>query len=775
MYHIAKTNNRIFKNILIFLCFSIVVFLAFLIRTYDYNREANRIGSFVPFTLESAMMYSYAREIAKNGCLPDKDKKLIGTDDISINRQMSISMEYFLGYGYRLKSLFFPAKKSITSRYGDNSNFSQWARFQIRLWISLSAGLIFLWLLILRCSWIFSILGGLLFAVSPAAIARATGQDLIRENFAVPIILAAFVCYFWYLQKPKKFKLVLFGLAVFGALYSWDMVQLCFSVWGIFEIIRIFINTALKRETDISERTIWLIFFAVSVIAGFSIPYLNEHNFLMSPLVAIILPSVILINLIYGKIPLNLSINSNPPLTPPRRGMKFCLRTGVASGQDDKLNSPPEMGIKPGLDDKLNSPPVRGLRGGFFTGTASKLLLGVSLIIILFCLWFFIFSRFGYAGNYSHFANLIKAKLYFGNIKPINPNLLDFDSRILWTPALHSATKQIFWILFHFVFPVFTLLLGGILLFPKSRKRFLKDFQHLSLPIFFTFFYFILFIFMVRFHALVIPFLSLSVALLFNNVSSIFKNRGRFIFIIIFALLILSEAEWFFQLNRKYNNNGKTNIELIEWFNLNPNIKNKRILAEFTLSPMLKAYTGTKILLQPKFELGKTRNLVKEYLTILYKGDEKELVDFCQKYKIDYFIFNKGLAAGGKKTSIMHPWGNRYMAAAFELKEDSPVYRCYYKPDRLRYFYRLDEVPKYPDLNSLYTVFKVITPEKVKEAKRLYLLAENAFKAKKINKAEKLVKSAILLDPASPQIRYLYYRLFDNKWPYITLNGLTLP
>ena len=738
----VKIDRKHAKLTLIVLSFLAVIFITFLARTYDYNREADRIGNFVPFTLESAMMYSYARKIAEDGYLPDKDKALVGIDNISINRQMSISMEYFLGYGYCLKKIFFPVKTCKVSTYGDNSDFNQWVRFQIRLWISLSGGLIFLWLLILRCSWVFSVLGGILFAVSPAAIARATGQDLIRENFAVPIIMAVFVCYFWYLRKPRKYKLVLFSLSVLGALASWDMVQLCFSAWGIFEIIRILFNTVFSDKDMLAynkrSSILWLVFFVVSIFAGFFIPYLYEHKFLMSPFVMIILPTVVLLNLMY----------KNPPLTPPRRGMK------------------------PGPDEKLNSPPGRGLRGGFFTWTVSKILFGLFLIISLFCLWVFLFSRFGYAGNYSHFANLIKAKLYFGNLKPLNPMLLDIDSRILWTPGLHSATKIIFRTLFHFTFPVFIVLFAGILLFQKSRKFFLGELHRLSLPIFFTLFYFILFIFMVRFHALVIPFLAVSIALLFDNVSSLYRNKGRIIFVIIFALLIISEAEWFFRLNRKYYNNEKTNIELIEWFNLNPNIKDKTILADFTLSPMLKAYTGVRILLQPKFELGKTRNLVKEYLNILYNGNEQKLIDFCGKYKVDYFVFNKGLVAGGKTASILHPWSNRYMAAAFKLEEASPVYRCYYNPDRLRYFYRLDEIPKSRNINLQYAVFKVITPEKIEEAERLYLLAEDALNTGKGEKARKLIKSAVLLDPASVRIRYLYYHLFDNKWPFITLNGL---
>ncbi len=692
----------------ILLGFLLTTSLAYTIRTYDYTRESAQFGDFVPFTLESAMMYSYARDIAENGCLPDKDKSLIGMSDISINRQMSISLEYFLGFGYKIKNYFFPSQNKLRSSYGDNLDFANWARLQIRIWISLTAGFIFLWLIIIRSSWVFSVFGAFIFAVSPAAIARATGQDLIRENFAIPIIIASFLCYFWYLNKPQKYKLLIFGITVFGALASWDMSQLCFSAWGIFEICRLIITNNCK-ETDINDnknfRLLWIVFTIASLVAAFYIPYLKEHFFIVSPLVVIILPLLLILS--------------------------------------------------------------------FFKFTQiRKIIIASIVLIVLFCLWFFVLSKLGYSGNYSHFANLIKAKIYFANIKPFNPELLDFDSRILWTPGLHSATKHIFWTLFHFTFPLFIILLIYSFFFPKPRKNFLKDFNILSLPVYMTFFYFILFIFMVRFHALVIPFLAVSIALLFNNLSKLYRKKGKAVLIIVFGLLIIAETEWFLKLSRKYNGSEQADVKLIEWFNSNPNIFNKKILADFTLSPMLKAYTKSQILLQPKFELGKTRNLVKTYINLLYHGNEKDFMNFCEKYNIDYFVFNKGMAMGGQSVKFMHPWSNRYMAAAFDLEKKSPVFRCYFKPDKLRYFYRLDKASDNRAVNRQYTIFKVITTEDIKKAKGFYYQAELEYENKNYLKARELISKAVKLDPSDAYIRFLYYRLNKNKWPIITLNGL---
>ena len=648
------------KVFFIILGFLLTTYSAYTIRTYDYNRESLQFEEFVPFTLESAMMYSYARDIAEKGSLPEKDKSLIGMSNVSINRQMSISLEYFLGLGYKIKNYFFPSQNKLRNSYGDNTDFSNWARFQIRIWISLSAGFIFLWLIILRCPWVFSIFGAFIFAVSPAAIARATGQDLIRENFAIPIIIFAFLCYFWYLKKPRKYKLLIFGITIFGALASWDMSQLCFSAWGIFEIYRVILSYN-KIENDIdynnNSRVLWIAFTIASLAAAFYIPYLKEHCFIISPLIVIILP--ILLILYFSRFRQN-----------------------------------------------------------------KKIIVLLICFVILFCFWFFILSRLGYSGNYSHFANLIKSKIYFFNTKPFNPELLDFDSRILWTPGLHSATKKIFWTLFHFTFPLFIILLIYSFFFPKPRKSLLENFNVISLPIYLTLLYFLFFVFMVRFHALVIPFLAVSIALLFNNLSKLYRKKGKIVLIIIFGLLIIAETEWFLKLSRKYNGGEQADIKLIEWFNSNPKIFNKRILTDFTLSPILKAYANSQILLQPKFELGKTRNLVKEYINLLYHGNEKDFMNFCQKYNIDYYIFNKGMAMGGKKVQIMHPWSNRYMAAAFDLQESSPVYRFYFKPDKLRYFYRLDNASDNKTVNQHYTVFKVITAEKVRK-QEVFIIRQN--------------------------------------------------
>jgi len=189
------------------LLFIMVVLFSFGIRSYICRQELKLItatyqhlpepetGHFVPFTVESAMMYSYSQDVASGRGIAEYDRELTGMDKVKVNSQFTTGLEYFLGYGYRLKQLFLRSAKTdpTAQMYEDDPAFTAWVRWQIRLWTSLTAGFLFLWLLALRCPWPFALFGALLHALSPAAIARYTGQDLVRGEFCLPLITAVFL------------------------------------------------------------------------------------------------------------------------------------------------------------------------------------------------------------------------------------------------------------------------------------------------------------------------------------------------------------------------------------------------------------------------------------------------------------------------------------------------------------------------------------------------------------------------------------------------------
>ncbi len=665
-------------------------------RTYNFTKEAAKFPSFVPFTLESAMMYSYSWDVAK-GTFHEHDETLSGFSGVSVTEQMSMSLEYFLGYGYKIKNyLFGHGGDGLTINnfdYGINENFPAWVRFQLRFWISLTAGLIFIWLLLLDCPIIYASLGGLLFAVTPVAIARATGQDIIKENFAIPLIMCCFVAYLWYLKWPKNYKLILLVCATILSLIAWDMTQLCLAFWVVYEII---VTVCLDKQEE-CYLPAWITIYVSTVIAGIIDPYLAAHNFLQSPLVSVLLPVLLFVILFRHK---------------PR---------------------------------------------------IARILVAVISLILFVFIWAVIVKNFGYGNNYSHFWNLLSAKVKFGNVKPLDPLLLDFDSRMLWTPALHSATMKIFRSLFGLTFICFAIVVFLGFSVSAFRKKIAARLQWIGLPLFLTSMFFILFIFMVRFHALVIPFMCVAMAVFLNRISEKITRRTlRILLVILFAGLVMNEACRDLCFEREYYSGENEQLTLIKELN-SSGVKGETFLADFTLSPMLKAYCGAKIVLIPKFEMKEARDRVEKYVNILYHGTELEFMEFCKSYGVKYFIFDKGMIGGRDTEDFLHPWSIRYMAAANVLEKNSPVYNFFYSPEVMDYFYELDGQGV-----SRYVIFKIITPSDISQSEKLYQQALLDYRAGDKTKARDFTEQALQLNPKNPKIRFLSYTINDEKWPKIT-------
>jgi hypothetical protein len=72
-----------------------------------------------------------------------------------------------------------------------------------------------------------------------------------------------------------------------------------------------------------------------------------------------------------------------------------------------------------------------------------RLLLTLLLPGILFLGWNFCIKTPRYVSHYSHFSELTRAKIKFHNVKPRDPDLLSYDARMMWTPAMHSADWKI--------------------------------------------------------------------------------------------------------------------------------------------------------------------------------------------------------------------------------------------------------------------------------------------------------------------------------------------
>ncbi len=768
----AKTLQRpeLRRRLFIAALFLLCVLAAFLVRTWHFNHEAESVvkvigdyreedrgrsslsrflpfmrHNFMPFTIESAMMFSYTQDIAAGKGVPASDKGLVGLEDIPPYGQMVMGLEWFLGYGYRLKSLVFkdPPPSAEDLRCQSYPGLALWASFQIRLWVSLASGFIFLWLIVLRCPWPLALLGGLLHAVALSAIARSTGQDLVRGEFCIPLILATMLLAHSIYRRGALWKTVLLFVASFLAFATWDLCQMLFCSWAVFEILRVALGGAVTSR----RRTVWIVLYVAVVLNALFVPFHKVYLQIESPFLLVVLPTLML--------------------------MLF-------------------MGCR------LGSP-------------AKRALLAIGALLLLYGAWTLFIKNQEYLSVYSHFGELMKAKIHFRNVEPRDPRLMSFDARMMWTPSMNSATWPIaatffpslgalcpltlpgaleyLWLYIPFTLGCFLLLLLLGLLAPKTRSSIVRGLPRSLMPYLFTAGFLLGFVFIVRYHEFVIIFLCLSLPLLIHDLSRAFRTGRRMgvaellgfsggprlavprllLLGVCASTLLLESSICFFKGERAYTGDVylSQTAKLIEWFRRSGS-EGKVVVADFTIGPMLKAYCGMGICMQPQFGIQRIRRPVEVYLNIMYHGDERALSEFCLKHRADFIVYDKGFA-----NPSLHPFSNRYIAAAIPADErgDSPSNMMANWPDRMKWFYRIDPPSDLKALSVKFSVFKVIKPQDRVDSIKMVFEGESALSTGDLPLAGRLAKAAIWLDPVSEQAKLLYFKVF-KRVPVLTLNAV---
>lgn len=748
------------RSLLRLLLFLICVSSSFFIKTCHYNMEAARVAevigdaeplrfrgfrdalplkrpNFMPYTIESAMMFAYANDIADGKGVPAHDPRLAYLPDVAPYAQMNMALEWVLGWSYRIKCRFFPPEKPTAGelRFQNNPDFAAFTAWNVRLWTAFIPGLIFLWLVLLRTPLGLAFAGGMLHAVAASAIARATGQDIVRGDLCIPLILLSMVLAFSYCVKPFRWKLIALFAAVFLCFAAWDLSQLLFAGWAGYEILRILCG---GRPTH-KRRTVWLIIYLAIALNALFVPFNVTYGLIMSPFFCILLP-LTLILLFADRV--RETVNSTL--------LKRVLLFGIALG----------------------------------------------------CLWTFhtvFVDNPGYRANYSHFSEAMKAKWKFRNIKPADPSKLNYDARMMWTPSMHSATWEIAvsffpsfgslpflsskdapsllrqaWNFTPVTLAVLFLLIviGG--LFTPTRTALLRDLPRSALPFLFLIGFLIGFVFIVRYHEFVIIFLALSLPLaaqaVLHGLRTGYRPKNRIALIcrilIVFLIVLAVFVEFYASLGgrkRAYSADVylKKTSELIEWFR-REDMRGRTVLANFTTGPMLMAYCGTNLVLQPQFGMEPIRRPVEEYLNILYHKDERALSEFSTRYGAKYLIYDHGTLGP------LHPYSSAYIANAVHISRRSPAYRMHYEPNKLTDFY---PVPPPDDLASLsvkYAVFRVVSFDDKMEAIKYLSRANRALKAGDKKRAETDLKTSLNLDPCSEEARDLFIRLY-GRVPVITL------
>ena len=637
-------------------------------------------GEEAPFLKESALQFRMTRTVHEKGALPDLDQDTGVPGGVEPRKTYSVGAEWV----YSALARVLPREMSLASRV-------RWASAAV---FSLAPSFAFLWVWLATGSAWGALTAGVLLAVSPAFAVRSSGLELSRENLAIPLFVLFFVGEIRAARAENRMQTVWFSVMaalVLGAAQCvWDLTQYVTGCWAV---------VAWGREMWTGrrapgERVLWWgVTGAMAVVSVWN-PYLRAHGFFFSPVIGL---------LVARSICLGFS-------APSRRAQILAGGAGLAA-------------------------------------------------------WFALGRLF--VENYSHFGELMAAKLSHGNVKPVDPGVLTYIQRIMWTPALNSSTLE----LTKAYFPI--ILLSGLVatlsnLFGKGSRGTLFDrfrkttglLTLLTLPVYVFFF---------RFHVFLALFLCVNLGGAIASIRSFSRPWKRYVLppalLLIFSgvelyhLLFFDPAKADTQTNRQtalrsmLRNMGIQNpmadlpenrwaaahkLHYVYVDELLRRLENmtdvdplaasgvrEPMLANFGISGTVLTYTGTPIVLHPKFETPGIRQRVREFYEHLYLKPEKEFRDWAVAHKARYYLHRKNSFAG-KDLRNSPP----YMVNALEPPPEASWHVLENSPERAEWF-----VPLRLD-HPLYRLYRVIHPEDVRMAREFTVMARARYRLGDMERAE---------------------------------------
>jgi len=216
------------QTIIIIAVLAVVYGLAFCTRTavVDYQKMLNPS---LPFTLESALLYRYAGMIARGEQIPANDRAAQYPEGLEVRTRLSIAQEYVMGSLYRR---FFAHRMML----------EDFIRLYSAAFFSLSVIAAYLVVMQLTGSAPAGIIAALFYAVSLPAVMRSTGQEIMGENCALPLIFF----HLWGflkatdLEQPRRTRIIaaLFSAACISlSAVAWDMTQVYLFLMAAFAVL----------------------------------------------------------------------------------------------------------------------------------------------------------------------------------------------------------------------------------------------------------------------------------------------------------------------------------------------------------------------------------------------------------------------------------------------------------------------------------------------------------------------------------------------------------
>lgn len=538
------------------------------------------------------------------------------------------------------------------------------------LWFCLGIPLLALWIRLASGSWWGGLTAAAFYGLSLAGVIRSTGQEISHENFAIPLVIASLAAAAWALRAGLR-RGFLVGALLSATLLAlaqmtWDLVQFFIFIWALWLGWRaVFGRAALTtREAALA----WLQVFAL-VFAGAANPYLRSHGYLYS------LPVLMAVGALLANGARKFFQGLENPSAPVSKRWK------------------------------------------------TRILL---LLLMLVPVSIGLLAAHNYGSSYSHFGELLVAKLRFLNVKPDDPSLLTFNQRILWVPALHSATWSLTFHLFPAIFAASLIALACL-----ARRKDEDRNSNLSLLVIACCVSFTGYWYFVRLHVFTVLFL----AALLGVWAAWAQRRGPWVRALVGVTLFLALVVETGNTVRRPEEQGRLGVyyrelnELTDW--LRRNVAPEPVLANFGVSAAIVAYGGCPVLLHPKFETPRIRERVQKYGEVLFKGTEAQFRDWAELEGASYYVHSLGEFANVGQTQQM-----RYMVDALQPRGDAPAWLFERAPKQLRLFTQVWS-------NGKYRVFLIHRTDDAQLAAEQAEAAEQSLRDGQFARAERLALHAL--------------------------------
>lgn len=628
------------------------------VRRYILDIQRAVAGVPLPFTLEGAIHFHRIQQALSPEGLPAIDRNIEYPRGIRVRASDTVTDTYLVAALTHL----FPSSVPLDER----------VRWISGIWFCLGIPLLALWLRAATRSWWAGLTAAAFYAVTLASVIRSTGQEISHENFALPLLIGSLAAAAWARRADARGAFL--GRALLAAALlalaqmTWDLVQFFLFIWALALGGRVMLGREPlpPREAELA----WWQVLAL-VLAGALNPYLRTHGYLYS------LPLLLLFGVLLADL--------------ARQRFQ-------------------------GLETEL---------AGFSKAWKTRLI--VWLVALTPVVIGVLLAR-NYGSSYSHFGELLVAKLKFlrwvhwyelVSVKPDDPTLLTFDQRMLWVPALHSAT----WSLTNHLFPaIFATSL--IALACVARRKNEDRNSNLMLPLVGAIVSFVAYWFFVRLHV----FTALFFAALLGAWVAWAARRSILVRAVVGVLLLLTLVAEVGNTLRRPEEQGRLGVhyrelnELCAW--LRAHVAPAPVLANFGVSAAVLTYGECPILLHPKFEAPQIRARVRRCAEVLFKETEDKFRDWAELEGALYYVHERGEYGPEHVEQQM-----RYMVDAIQPRTDTAAWLLDREPQQLRCFAQVWSNPKY-------RVYRILRSDDAQIAAEQAELAAQALQHGRLDRAE---------------------------------------